>query len=752
MANTIQVAILAETAGIRRGVNESNTLLGRFDARARSAARSAKLLVGAFAGSRLIQATAGFLGEATKNASDLQQSTGGVDAVFGKSAAGIKKSAGEAAQSLGLSRNAYQELATVLGASLKNQGIKGFAKETKNVVGLGADLAAQYGGSTREAVEAIGSLMRGETDPIERYGISINETAVNAELAARGQTKLKGAALTQAKAQARLALLMRQSKDAHGAFAREMDTDAGIAARNAAAWENTKTRLGTALLPLQTLVRQVIGDTVLPLVERFVTFLEGKAPPAIAKIKAIVQGFKDNGTAAQLGTSLGRISTAFADMAPAVSGLASNLPSVPTLLDKMAGAAEFLSRHSGLLKAALVGLAGAFVIIKTAQAANAVVGRNSVIGFGLQLASTLALTLSNFALARSHQAVSTANGVQAVTQSRATIATIAQNVASKAAGIASKAWAAGQWLLNAALTANPIGLVIVAIAALVAGVILAYKHSATFRAIVQGAWSGIKIAAGATWNFLKGTVWPGIKLVFGGVITWAKLLLSGLKLAWNGAKAATAALYTSIRDRITFAKNVVTTAWNIIRTKTTEVFNGIRKTVSEKITAVRKTVSDLKAKIVGIFANAGNWLLSAGRKIIGGLIDGIKEKIGAVKTKLRELTGLIPDWKGPRDRDAKLLTKAGELIMQSLVRGFDAGEDRVRRQLADLTRLIAGAVNPTVQPTIGLAGTGTAGGAVVQHITLKVEVGPGVNPAEVGRVLNNYLSEYKRNGGKVVTG
>lgn len=57
---------------------------------------------------------------------------------------------------------------------------------------------------------------------------------------------------------------------------------------------------------------------------------------------------------------------------------------------------------------------------------------------------------------------------------------------------ATAAWSAAQWLLNAALTANPIGLVVVAVAALVAGIVIAYKKSETFRGIVNGLWSVLK--------------------------------------------------------------------------------------------------------------------------------------------------------------------------------------------------------------------------------------------------------------------
>ena len=59
---------------------------------------------------------------------------------------------------------------------------------------------------------------------------------------------------------------------------------------------------------------------------------------------------------------------------------------------------------------------------------------------------------------------------------------------------AAKVMAAGQWLLNAALAANPIGLVILAIVALIGIFVLAYNKVGWFRAAVDAAWSGIKIA------------------------------------------------------------------------------------------------------------------------------------------------------------------------------------------------------------------------------------------------------------------
>ena len=63
--------------------------------------------------------------------------------------------------------------------------------------------------------------------------------------------------------------------------------------------------------------------------------------------------------------------------------------------------------------------------------------------------------------------------------------------------VATTAWTAAQWLLNAAMSANPIGIVMIAIAALVAGIIIAYTRSETFRNIVKAAMDAVKVAVQA---------------------------------------------------------------------------------------------------------------------------------------------------------------------------------------------------------------------------------------------------------------
>src|SRR5690606_34669072 len=88
---------------------------------------------------------------------------------------------------------------------------------------------------------------------------------------------------------------------------------------------------------------------------------------------------------------------------------------------------------------------------------------------------------------------------------------VAYRVATLAVAAATKVWTGIQWLFNAAMSANPIGLVVVAIAALVAGIVLAYKRSETFRNIVQTAFRAIGAAATWLWENAIKPAWDAIK-------------------------------------------------------------------------------------------------------------------------------------------------------------------------------------------------------------------------------------------------
>jgi tape measure domain-containing protein len=79
---------------------------------------------------------------------------------------------------------------------------------------------------------------------------------------------------------------------------------------------------------------------------------------------------------------------------------------------------------------------------------------------------------------------------------------VAMNFAALKAAAITKIFTAGQWLLNAALTANPIGLVVAGIAALIAVIALAWRHSETFRGVVLGLWEVLKTMGENLWQMI----------------------------------------------------------------------------------------------------------------------------------------------------------------------------------------------------------------------------------------------------------
>jgi hypothetical protein len=191
-------------------------------------------------------------GDASDAAASLEQSAGAVESVFKSQSAAIEASAEQSAKAVGVAKTDYENMAAVFGAQLKNMGVSQdlLAGQTSNLIGLGADLSAQFGGSTSDAVEAISSLLRGERDPIERYGVSIKQATINAYLAAHGLDHLSGQALTNAQTQATLAILTQQTADAHGQFARETDTASHAQQVANAQWDDAQAKLGKGLLPL----------------------------------------------------------------------------------------------------------------------------------------------------------------------------------------------------------------------------------------------------------------------------------------------------------------------------------------------------------------------------------------------------------------------------------------------------------------------------------------------------------------------
>ena len=147
-------------------------------------------------------------------------------------------------------------------------------------------------------------------------------------------------------------------------------------------------------------------------------------------------------------------------------------------------------------------------------------------------------------------------------------------------------------ILNAAMKANPIGLIITAVTLLVAGFILMYKKVGWFRDGVNAAWAGIKIAVSAVGNWFRDVLWPIMQAVWNGIVAGAKWLWNGIKIAWNGIMVAVRAVVAWFQTYVAPVIQAVFSAIGAVFTWlwkniAVPVFNGIKLIVTLWWTGVK---------------------------------------------------------------------------------------------------------------------------------------------------------------------
>ena len=241
--------------------------------------------------------------------------------------------------------------------------------------------------------------------------------------------------------------------------------------------------------------------------------------------------------------------------------------------------------------------------------------------------------------------------------------------------------------LNAVMLANPIAIVIAAIAALVAAFVYLWNTNEEFRqfwislwesvketaiqcwqaisAFLSQAWEAIQNTAVSVWNgirdFFSG-LWTGIQTLFTTVVNAIAGFLSGAWNAvkgtvvsvwnaisqfftsvWNGIRNVTSVVVNGIRSFLQSAwngiralittvmngiKSVVTAVWNGIRSVITRVMNGIRSVVSSVWSGIRNTISSIVNGIKNTVSNAFHAMWSGIRSTISGIYNTIRDGLG----------------------------------------------------------------------------------------------------------------------------
>lgn len=528
--------------------------------------------VGVFAGAALGGAIVAQAAVAIRNASDLEQSAGAVDAVFKQNAQQIKNWSVQAAGNVGLTTVQYQTLATVLGSSLKNGGmaLDEVAGKTNDLITVGADLSSMFGGTTQEAVEAMTSALRGETDPIERYGVSLSAAKVEAEALAAGAKKVNGELPQQAKQAAILSLIQKQTADSTGNFARETDTFAGGVAVLTATWSNFTTQLASYVLPFFTLFVGFLQKNVLPALDgitngwgAFWTALRSGGDADWGVLTGLeLAAFNAGATIHDLVTTVGPqvwefakgIFGALSPLGPALAGFAAGMGEGFTQLGYTLGAA--LSTILPALVPVINGLAKVLAVVLE------LVGPALPVLIPLIGGALLAFKGFNIV-------AGLLGGV--ITGFRVILGLLR--------------------VLPAALGAIPIiGWIMLAIS----GLVLMYQKVGWFRDGVNAAWDWIKVAAAAAvdgiiaaWNWAMealGVVWQGLQDGVGGIVNAWNWVKDTAVNVWNAVMAAAQVV-------VDWFVTVLTPLWQVSLFALGLVFDGLKLIVSTVWDAIRMSIA-----------------------------------------------------------------------------------------------------------------------------------------------------------------
>lgn len=265
--------------------------------------------------------------------------------------------------------------------------------------------------------------------------------------------------------------------------------------------------------------------------------------------------------------------------------------------------------------------------------------------------------------------------------------------------VAAAAW----WLLNIAMDANPIGLIIIAIAALVAGVIYAWNHFSWFHKGLTFIWNGI-----------KGTVMSSVNGILAAIGWLAKV--PGAVGRW---------------------------------------FADMARGIASGVSAAWRFISGIPGAIGRAFAGAGSWLWNAGKNIIIGLWNGLVSMSSWIYNKLVSLVkAIIPapiKWALGIHSPSKVMAELGKFAGMGLAVGLEGSAPHVRRAAGSLATAAVPALGGlTVAPAgvaaAGRAGSGPGGGLDARTLAQAIAAAlhgttVQIDGKDVGQIVSRHLGQ-----------
>lgn len=260
--------------------------------------------------------------ESVKLASDLNETSAAIDQVFGSASQSLKNLAKDAPKTLGQTSQQFLDAAKTFGIFGKAAGLaeKDNAAFSAQLVKLATDLASFNNTDVSTAINAIGAGLRGESEPLRQFGVLLDDATLKARAMSMGIYDGNGSLTQQQRVLAAHGEILAQTTTQQGDFARTADGLANSQRTLTATIEETKTKIGEALLPAV--------EAILP---KFTEFLNTMVadPEFNSFIQELGQSFADGlPSVSEIVINFGKLST---ELLPALNPLMDTFGSLTSI-------------------------------------------------------------------------------------------------------------------------------------------------------------------------------------------------------------------------------------------------------------------------------------------------------------------------------------------------------------------------------------------------------------------------------------
>ena len=661
----------------------------------------------AVAGAAAATAVTALVSKSVGAFSDYEQLTGGVETLFGAGGRSVEEYAQSVGKSVSDIQGKYDSLMSAQNVVLENAN-KAYmtagmsANEYMDTVtGFSASLISSLGGDTNKAADYANSALVDMSDNANKMGTDM-ESIKNAYqgFAKQNYTMLDNLKLGYGGTQEEMKRLLSDAEKLTGqrydissfaditqaihAIQTQMDIT-GTTAKEAsttisgswgslkAAFENTLVGLTTGGemfdQSLDALVdsAKTFGQNVIPAITGALSgvgsLIESLAPVIVAELPSMVSDILPHLVSATKSLVTGLIS-----QLPALGKAV--LDAIPSIFD---GMTDVIGESSvGKLKGSFEGLKNTIT--------------DTFSNIGPMLKDFCEGGISTFCDALS-TAMDLASGAISVIEALSPVigavagaiitykgAVLLWNAAETAKNVVMGISTAAQWALNAAMTANPIGIVVVAIGALVGAFIVLWNKSEGFRNFWINLWEKVKA--------IVTSAWEGIKAGFEKIKNGISAVKEKVSTMWNGVKEKTSELWGGVKNVVSEKLNNIKSTYDAhgggLKGATFAAIEGVKEyyrtgydainqstggKLGEVVNKVREKMEAVKGKFSEAFGNVKNTVMT----IFENIKNGITEKISAAVNKVKEIFGSIAEKVSDVWGKIKGIIKAPKIVQKGTV-------------------------------------------------------------------------------------